>query len=107
MADPGEPLGPDEPSTLYFMQHDGTQPFPFRAGRFEWIIAEHFIEHVAYPEAVAFLAEAKRILRPTGVARFSTPDLAIYAAAFFDPAQVRCALRGDEEEEEEEEWVSE
>lgn len=76
-----------EPARMYFLQHDGTQRFPFRDGRFSWIIAEHFIEHVSYPAAVAFLAEARRLLAPGGTLRLSTPDLAIYAAAYFDPAQ--------------------
>lgn len=81
------PLGPDEPARLFFLQHDGTKPFPFRAQRFDWIIAEHFIEHLSYPDAVAFLREARRMLSVGGTLRLSTPDLAIYAAAFFDPKQ--------------------
>jgi SAM-dependent methyltransferase len=81
------PLLPGEPRTLYFLQHDGTRAFPFRTGRFDWIIAEHFLEHLSYPDAVGFLAEARRLLKPGGTLRISTPDLAVYAAAFFDPAQ--------------------
>jgi SAM-dependent methyltransferase len=88
-VDRREPFDPDtEPARMYFLQHDGTQRFPFKDGRFAWIIAEHFIEHVPYPAAVAFLAEARRLLAPGGTLRLSTPDLAIYAAAYFDPAQV-------------------
>lgn len=33
------------------------------------------------------LKESRRMLAPGGTLRLSTPDLAIYAAAFFDPAQ--------------------
>jgi len=77
-----------EPARMFFLQHDGTQRFPFRDGRFAWIIAEHFIEHVPYKAAIGFLAEARRLLAPGGTLRISTPDLAIYAAAYFDPAQV-------------------
>ena len=129
-------LGPTEPRNLYFLQQDGTQPFPFAAGRFDWVreglppasvqpslffffvtltttaiiaphclnpplaaappwlrtgasqvMAEHFIEHISFADAVKFLAEVRRLLKPGGTLRLSTPDLAIYAAAFFDPAQ--------------------
>mmetsp|Transcript_7674 Transcript_7674/g.17544 ORF Transcript_7674/g.17544 Transcript_7674/m.17544 type:complete len:228 (-) Transcript_7674:174-857(-) len=86
-ASSSEPLGPHEPARLFFLQHDGAKRFPFRDRRFEWIIAEHFIEHVSFAEAQAFLAEARRLLAPGGTLRISTPDLAIYAAAYFDPAQ--------------------
>jgi len=50
-------------------------------------MAEHFIEHISFADAVKFLAEVRRLLKPGGTLRLSTPDLAIYAAAFFDPAQ--------------------
>ena len=30
-------LGPTEPKTLHFLQQDGTKPFPFRDGRFDWV----------------------------------------------------------------------
>jgi predicted SAM-dependent methyltransferase len=81
------PILPEDPRELYFLQHDGTKPFPFTSKRFEWIIAEHFIEHITFQEAVEFLKESRRMLALGGTLRLSTPDLAIYAAAFFDPAQ--------------------
>jgi SAM-dependent methyltransferase len=82
------PLAESDPRVLYFLQHDGTKPFPFGGGSFDWIIAEHFIEHISFADAIKFLAEARRLLAPHGTLRISTPDLAIYAAAFFDPSQV-------------------
>ena len=44
-----------------------------------------FLEHVSFPEAVAFLREAKRLLAPGGTLRLSTPDLAIYLSGYLDP----------------------
>lgn len=43
---------------------------------------------MAHEDAVGFLREAKRLLKPGGTLRLSTPDLAIYAAAFFDPVEI-------------------
>ena len=40
-----------------------------------FIFAEHFIEHLAYPDALAFLRECRRALREDGVLRLSTPNL--------------------------------
>jgi predicted SAM-dependent methyltransferase len=39
------------------------------------IYAEHFLEHLSLDEGLAFLAECRRVLRPDGVLRLSTPNL--------------------------------
>lgn len=71
----------------FFLQHDATRPFPVAAGSFDWVFAEHFIEHVPRAGALAFLREARRLLGAGGgVVRLSTPDLALYVAAYADPA---------------------
>lgn len=41
----------------------------------ELIFAEHFLEHLTLGEGLAFLAECRRVLRPDGVLRISTPNL--------------------------------
>jgi predicted SAM-dependent methyltransferase len=52
---------------------DVTYGLPFRDVRF--IFAEHFLEHLAYAEAMYFLRECRRVLREDGVLRLSTPNL--------------------------------
>ena len=49
------------------------------------IFAEHFIEHLAYPDAVAFLSECRRALRDDGVLRLSTPNLDWVWATHYKP----------------------
>ena len=39
------------------------------------IYAEHFLEHLALDDGLAFLAECRRVLLPDGVLRLSTPNL--------------------------------
>ena len=39
------------------------------------IYAEHFLEHLALDDGLAFLAECRRVLRPDGILRLSTPNL--------------------------------
>jgi len=39
------------------------------------IYAEHFLEHLALEDGLAFLAECRRVLLPDGVLRLSTPNL--------------------------------
>jgi predicted SAM-dependent methyltransferase len=71
---------------LYYLPHDAVEPYPFRDRSFEWAYCEHFIEHLTLEEAVAWLAEVRRLLKPGGLLRLSTPDLALYAAGYMDPA---------------------
>jgi SAM-dependent methyltransferase len=39
------------------------------------IYAEHFLEHLALEEGLAFLRECRRVLAPEGILRLSTPNL--------------------------------
>jgi predicted SAM-dependent methyltransferase len=39
------------------------------------IYAEHFLEHLALEDGLEFLAECRRVLRPDGILRLSTPNL--------------------------------
>ncbi|WP_350353340.1 methyltransferase domain-containing protein [Microbacterium sp. A8/3-1] len=85
-----------EPGRMYlidgrwrFVQADVTDPLPFDDDTFDWIYAEHLLEHLSLRDAIAWLTEARRILRPGGVLRLSTPDLELYmrgylSGSFFD-----------------------
>jgi predicted SAM-dependent methyltransferase len=52
---------------------DVTAGLPFTDVSF--VFAEHFIEHIAYPDAAALLRESRRVLTDDGVLRLSTPNL--------------------------------
>jgi predicted SAM-dependent methyltransferase len=52
---------------------DVTKGLPFRDA--DYVFAEHFIEHIPYPDAVNLLRECRRVLRDSGVLRLSTPNL--------------------------------
>jgi len=39
------------------------------------IYAEHFLEHLGLEDGLGFLAECRRVLRPDGILRLSTPNL--------------------------------
>ena len=59
------------PGVDYVMDVRGGLPFE----DVQHIYAEHFIEHLSFDDAVRFLRECRRILRPAGVLRLSTPNL--------------------------------
>lgn len=52
---------------------DVTRRFPFQNVNF--VFAEHFIEHLAYDDALDFLKRCRAAMRPEGVLRLTTPNL--------------------------------
>ncbi|HEX6041743.1 type II secretion system major pseudopilin GspG [Longimicrobium sp.] len=55
---------------------DATRPFPLPEASFDFVYSEHQIEHVPLAAGDHMLAECFRVLRPGGVVRIATPDLA-------------------------------
>jgi general secretion pathway protein G len=55
---------------------DATRPFPLPECSFDFVYSEHQIEHVPLRAGDRMLAECFRVLRPGGVVRIATPDLA-------------------------------
>ena len=51
------------------------------------IYAEHFLEHLALEEGLAFLRECRRVLSDTGALRVSTPNLDWVYATHYHPGQ--------------------
>ncbi len=69
---------------FYFLEHNATEPFPFADESFDWVYSEHFIEHLDPGDAIAWLADVRRILRPGGHLRVSTPDLGKYIRGYLE-----------------------
>lgn len=65
---------PANDSVLYL---DATIRFPFDDNVFDYIMAEHMIEHIEYGSAQVMLTESFRVLKPGGRVRFATPDLEV------------------------------
>lgn len=57
-------------------------PLPFDDSSVDFIMNEHLIEHLVREEALALLSECRRVLRPDGVLRLSTPDLKFLTSCY-------------------------
>src|ERR1700745_798689 len=68
--------------TSYFMQLDISAAVPFEDACFDWVYAQHLIEHVEPDAGVGWLAEIHRTLMPGGLLRLTTPDLRKYAESY-------------------------
>jgi SAM-dependent methyltransferase len=71
--------------TIYYLQHDSSEPYPCPDGLFDWGFSEHLIEHLTVEEAVAFLTEMRRVVKSGGLLRLSTPDLEAYVRGYLEP----------------------
>ncbi|MFC1674336.1 methyltransferase domain-containing protein [Candidatus Omnitrophota bacterium] len=65
----------DRPWPGQLRLHDCRKKLPFNNQSLDFIYTSHFLEHLPRYQAVNFLAECKRALRPAGVLRVSVPDL--------------------------------
>ena len=54
---------------------DVRRRFPFDNGTFQYVFAEHLIEHLTYPGALSMLRECGRVLVRGGTIRIATPNL--------------------------------
>lgn len=65
-----------------FLRVNIENTLPLEDSCVDWVFAEHIIEHVSPLAAIRWLAEIRRILRPGGLARIVTPDLAKYVDGY-------------------------
>ncbi len=56
-------------------RYDARRGLPFSANEVDVCYSSHVLEHLHHQEAVQFLAEANRILKPQGIIRIVVPDL--------------------------------
>lgn len=64
---------PQLPNVIYL---DTSLRFPFKENTFDYVFSEHLIEHLAYQSGFYSLCESFRILKPGGIIRIATPDMA-------------------------------
>lgn len=56
-------------------QHDLTKPLPFGNGVADLVYSEHFIEHITFEQGLMLMRDVRRVLKPGGIFRLSTPDM--------------------------------
>lgn len=67
------------------MTLDATIQYPFESNSFDLVFSEHMIEHVPHEAALKMLRECYRVLKPGGVIRVVTPDLAKILSVYPSP----------------------
>jgi SAM-dependent methyltransferase len=67
---------------------------PFPESSLDVVYHSHFLEHLTQKNAIAFLGECRRVLKPGGVLRIAVPDLAIQIRSY-------CETKNDPQQHEE------
>jgi predicted SAM-dependent methyltransferase len=70
---------PASPEVLYW---DFRKPLPLADAAVRHVHCEHFIEHLEHHDALALLAEFRRVLEPGGTLRLICPDAGRYIRAY-------------------------
>ena len=84
-------------------RHDVTTPLPFPDRHFDAVYHAHLLEHLPRSQALAFLRECLRVLRPGGVLRVVVPDLEQIARLYL--AALDVAWHGDAEAQKRHAWA--
>ena len=65
----------DLDSPLADLHADLRGALPYDNASVDYIYNEHFLEHITHEEGINFLQECRRVLKPGGILRISTPNL--------------------------------
>lgn len=76
-----------QPASFRVIYLDVRRPLPLPDQSFDYVFAEHLIEHLTYPQAQRLLGECLRILKPGGRIRLVTPDLDQIISLFAKPPE--------------------
>jgi predicted SAM-dependent methyltransferase len=92
-------LHPQHPSVR---AHDVTAPLPFADLSIDAVYHAHLLEHLPRADALPFLRECLRVLRPGGILRVVVPDLEQIARLYLD--SLDGAWQGDADAERRHAW---
>lgn len=93
-------LHPQHPSVR---RHDVTAPLPFPDCHFDALYHAHLLEHLPRPQALPFLRECRRVLKPGGILRVVVPDLEQIARLYL--AALDGAWHGDADARQRHAWA--
>jgi len=82
---------------------DLSKGIPFPDGYFDVVYHSHLLEHFSSMDAVGFIKECYRVLRPKGVLRIAVPDLEGIASTYL--MVLEKAMAGSEEWEANYDWI--
>jgi len=74
-----------------YIHHNLRYGIPFHDASVDYLYASHLLEHLFFADAVGFLNEAYRVLKPGGIFRIGVPDLS-YVFGLYDQGKRKKAL---------------
>lgn len=93
-------LAPADPS---IRRCDVTRPLPFEGAAFDAVYHAHLLEHLPRAQALPFLHECRRVLKPGGILRLAIPNLEAIARLYL--YALEDAWNGDQEAAAHHRWL--
>jgi SAM-dependent methyltransferase len=91
------------PHSPQVLQHDLRRGIPFPASSCDVVYHSAFLEHMRHSDALEFLRECNRVLKPGGVIRVGVPDLERICRLYLK--KLHDALEGDQAAMQDYEWI--
>jgi len=91
------------PQGLDVLQHDLSHRLPFADASFAVVYHAAVLEHMRRPDALTFLSECYRVLKPGGIMRVGVPDLERICQLYL--SKLAAALNDDEMAEYDYDWI--
>jgi predicted SAM-dependent methyltransferase len=89
-----------EPAAPEVIRHNLAEGIPLADASCDVVYHAHVLEHIRRDEAISFIRECRRVLKPGGVLRIATPDLERIIELY--QITLRKALEGDDSDYE---WI--
>jgi predicted SAM-dependent methyltransferase len=83
--------------------HDLTRGIPLPDDSCDIVYHSHLLEHLRPPDALQFMKECWRVLKPGGILRIAVPDLERICRAYID--KLEAAVAGDRTASEDYDWM--
>jgi SAM-dependent methyltransferase len=93
-----------EPTGAGVIRHDLSQGLPFADSSCDVVYHSHVLEHVRRPDALPFLRECRRVLKPGGTIRVAVPDLERICRCYLD--SLDSVLAGEGSREHDYDWIA-
>jgi predicted SAM-dependent methyltransferase len=67
-----------------FVHFDVTSELPINPDSIQYIYASHFIEHLTFPQGLAFLKNCHKVMKRDGIIRLTFPDLELWILKYVE-----------------------
>lgn len=95
-----------KPNPVNYINHDLRYGIPFRDETADVVYASHVLEHLERKQALPFVKEIHRVLKPNGIIRLVVPDLEKAVIAYIEALHALRVDAGSQDKKDRYEWAT-